>query len=238
MAFERLRDKFDVTLICERPKIGPHAAAMQEALARILGTDPGRISVVEVEGLIDPVLAAFIERSIADGERSGVVAVVLQMDSSGSVLGDDALRALATRIHDAKVPVVVWVGPSGSSALGGAAQLAGVSDRIGLAPGSRLGKTGDLVVPRSMLLPAFRAALPRLEDGTVGEKQARALKIVPLRRAAIIGEFVIDLDGVQTETPAVALTNAAPSSASSGNASEKQSGNAAAPAQEEVVADQ
>lgn len=47
-----------------------------------------------------------------------------------------------------------------------------------------------------------------------------------------------DLDGVQTETPAVALTNAAPTGAASGNASEKQSGNAAAPAQEEVVADQ
>jgi 2-C-methyl-D-erythritol 4-phosphate cytidylyltransferase/2-C-methyl-D-erythritol 2,4-cyclodiphosphate synthase len=35
----------DVTLICETPKIGPHAAAMQAALAAVLGTDPGRISV-------------------------------------------------------------------------------------------------------------------------------------------------------------------------------------------------
>lgn len=35
----------DVTLICERPKIGPHAAAMQAALAEIMGVDPGRVSV-------------------------------------------------------------------------------------------------------------------------------------------------------------------------------------------------
>ena len=35
----------DVTLICERPKIGPHAAAMQAALAAILGIAPGRVSV-------------------------------------------------------------------------------------------------------------------------------------------------------------------------------------------------
>ncbi len=35
----------DVTLICERPKIGPHAAAMQAVLAQICGVDPGRISV-------------------------------------------------------------------------------------------------------------------------------------------------------------------------------------------------
>jgi 2-C-methyl-D-erythritol 4-phosphate cytidylyltransferase/2-C-methyl-D-erythritol 2,4-cyclodiphosphate synthase len=35
----------DVTLICERPKVGPHAAAMQAALAAILGVEPGRVSV-------------------------------------------------------------------------------------------------------------------------------------------------------------------------------------------------
>lgn len=35
----------DVTLICERPKIGPHAAAMQAALAAILGIEAGRVSV-------------------------------------------------------------------------------------------------------------------------------------------------------------------------------------------------
>ncbi|MFM2354378.1 MAG: hypothetical protein RLZZ528_114 [Pseudomonadota bacterium] len=35
----------DVTLICERPKVGPHAAAMQAELSRILAMEPGRISV-------------------------------------------------------------------------------------------------------------------------------------------------------------------------------------------------
>jgi 2-C-methyl-D-erythritol 4-phosphate cytidylyltransferase/2-C-methyl-D-erythritol 2,4-cyclodiphosphate synthase len=35
----------DVTLICERPKIGPHAAAMRQALAEILGIAPDRVSV-------------------------------------------------------------------------------------------------------------------------------------------------------------------------------------------------
>jgi 2-C-methyl-D-erythritol 4-phosphate cytidylyltransferase/2-C-methyl-D-erythritol 2,4-cyclodiphosphate synthase len=35
----------DVTLVCERPKIGPHALAMQGELARIMGVDVGRVSV-------------------------------------------------------------------------------------------------------------------------------------------------------------------------------------------------
>lgn len=35
----------DVTLICERPKIGPHALAMRQALASIMGVEVDRVSV-------------------------------------------------------------------------------------------------------------------------------------------------------------------------------------------------
>jgi 2-C-methyl-D-erythritol 4-phosphate cytidylyltransferase/2-C-methyl-D-erythritol 2,4-cyclodiphosphate synthase len=35
----------DVTLICERPKVGPHAGAMMQALAKIMGIDADRVSV-------------------------------------------------------------------------------------------------------------------------------------------------------------------------------------------------
>lgn len=35
----------DCTLICEQPKIGPHSAAMRQALARIIGIEAGAVSV-------------------------------------------------------------------------------------------------------------------------------------------------------------------------------------------------
>ncbi len=38
-------DHADVTLICERPKIGPHRAAMRARIAAILGIDVARVSV-------------------------------------------------------------------------------------------------------------------------------------------------------------------------------------------------
>lgn len=50
-AAERVADRgyrlsnVDVTLICERPKIGPHAAAMAQALSEILRIAPDRVSV-------------------------------------------------------------------------------------------------------------------------------------------------------------------------------------------------
>ncbi len=35
----------DCTLICERPKIGPHATAMMERMGEIMGLSPDRVSV-------------------------------------------------------------------------------------------------------------------------------------------------------------------------------------------------
>ena len=43
----------DVTIICERPKIGPHRDAMVASISRIAGVEPGRVSVkaTTTEGL-------------------------------------------------------------------------------------------------------------------------------------------------------------------------------------------
>ncbi|MEQ8265660.1 MAG: bifunctional 2-C-methyl-D-erythritol 4-phosphate cytidylyltransferase/2-C-methyl-D-erythritol 2,4-cyclodiphosphate synthase [Parvibaculum sp.] len=43
----------DLTIICERPKVGPHAAAMRERIAGILGLEEGRVSIkaTTTEGL-------------------------------------------------------------------------------------------------------------------------------------------------------------------------------------------
>lgn len=55
----------DVTLICEAPKIGPHAIAMQNRLAEIMGLEPGRISVK----------ATTSERLGFTGRREGIASI-------------------------------------------------------------------------------------------------------------------------------------------------------------------
>ncbi|SNR25565.1 bifunctional 2-C-methyl-D-erythritol 4-phosphate cytidylyltransferase/2-C-methyl-D-erythritol 2,4-cyclodiphosphate synthase [Paracoccus sediminis] len=55
----------DVTLICEAPRIGPHAAAMQARLAEIMDVDPARISVK----------ATTSERLGFTGRREGIAAI-------------------------------------------------------------------------------------------------------------------------------------------------------------------
>lgn len=55
----------DVTLICEAPKIGPHAARMQDRLAQIMGVEAGRVSVK----------ATTSERLGFTGRREGIAAI-------------------------------------------------------------------------------------------------------------------------------------------------------------------
>lgn len=112
-----------------------------------LGGASGFFDVVEVNGLIDPVMASFINRSLDESLASGARGVVLQMQSEGVAISDDELAALTARIAEFEVPVSVWLGPSGSGkALGGAGQLALVSSRIGMTPGSELGDFGESVL--------------------------------------------------------------------------------------------
>jgi membrane-bound serine protease (ClpP class) len=157
----------------------------------------GRVSLVQVSGLLDPVLAELIESKLAEAEREEFVALVLQVNSTGTVVPDERVAELARLVRDSPVQVAVWVGPSGSRAEAGVAQLAGVADRVGVSPGSRLGRIGEPVLDTDSYTPAFAKALDRLRDGTIDADEALQLGIAD-KPASIIGQFVVDLDGVET----------------------------------------
>jgi membrane-bound serine protease (ClpP class) len=177
---------------------GPAASAPRRAQAAGATPRSDTVSVVKVSGRLDPVLADFVDTAIDDAVRQGRVALVLQLNSKGALISDKRLIALAKKIHEAPMPVVVWVGPSGASALGRSAQLAGAASRMGIAPGSRLGDTGPLVVPEAYLQPAFLAAKDKLEHGTVGSTEAKKLGIAP-KDAPVIGQLIIDIPGVHSK---------------------------------------
>ena len=191
-------------LLAATPSGASPRAPRQDGTDTEQDTDYGRVSVIKVEGLIDPVMASFIERSVQDGEKAGVVAVVLQINSDGAVLSDARMERLAAIMSESSVTVAAWVGPSGSSALGGAAQIVGSADHIGVSPGSKLGKTGDLVVSEDLLKPEFVAAKDRLRTGTIDDEQSRELKIGPAQPADVIGTFLIDIPGFESEQTTVA----------------------------------
>ena len=155
------------------------------------------VPVIKVSGLIDPIVADFIERTISTAENDGALYLVMQFNSGGSVLTRERFAQLAGRVRDAKVPIGVWVGPSGAKAKAGAAQLVLLADTIGIAPKSRLGRLG----PNLLDTAAFPTSLSnetvaRLRNDTIGSDEAG---IIGASAAPVIGDFLIDLPGFRTE---------------------------------------
>ena len=154
--------------------------------------DAGFVAVVEVDGLLDPVLVAFVKDSIATAEAAGAVALVLQIDSIDVVISDAELAVLLDTMLAASVRVDVWIGPSGSQLTNAAAQLVGAADDVGMAPGSRLGNAGPPVTDG--LNPA---RLTPITDRVVNTQEAEELGITSFP-APTIGDFLVNIPGVQT----------------------------------------
>jgi membrane-bound serine protease (ClpP class) len=161
------------------------------------GTDPGFITVIEVNGLLDDILVDFIAASLDEAEETGARYLIIHLDSPGAVVSDEVLIDLARRIRDADVPVATWIGPSGAEALGGAAQLAAVTEPIGLSIGTRIGRTGSPILPEDEFGPLFGEHSAMLEGRAIGHERALELGIAP-EEALIIGSFALTLPGFES----------------------------------------
>lgn len=185
-----------VLLLAAAPSAGAStAAARQDAPPRASADEQGQVDVVKVSGLLDPVLADLVISSVGQAERNGSVALVLQLNSSGAVISDAELVRVAERLHDARLPVAIWVGPSGAKARGAVTQLLGVVPIVGVAPGSTVGDAGDPVVPEALLRPAYLAQQAELRDRTFGSEEAQKVGVATVE-APVIVDLVGRLPGV------------------------------------------
>lgn len=162
------------------------------------GTPP--VDVLQVSGYLDRILANEIRNAVKRSETDGAQALVLQMNSKGAVIPDSEVTEVADLMRASKVPVVIWVGPSGATAFGKTGQLLGAAAITGMAPGSKIGRFGDLVQPKSGTL-SFGQADTRLRTGTLNAQDARAAGALKLGNdnggTAVLGEMIVALDGVK-----------------------------------------
>ena len=156
-----------------------HGQENQESL------NPGYVEVFEVSGLLDDVLASALENSIIDAQRNGANALILQMNSKQAVISNQRLTALGQAFIDSSIPIEVWVGPSGSTAQGKVAQLALLSDSLGVSIGSSIGKTGDYVFSSMKLNSSYQERNEILRNNTLQWKEAIEANLVQCDRVEI-----------------------------------------------------
>ncbi len=187
---------------------GPISAPPASAQART----EGPVHVVAVEGPIDAINKAFLERQLDIAAYQRAQLVLLQIDSPGS-LGRrwEETAELSARIAESPVPVAVWIGPAPARAERGAfwlylsAHLRIVSphSRAGTALPALLGEDperGD-AAQRQFLQTRFpglpEASLERSLDAEELTSTGLADLVAPT-----LGDAIVALDGVAVSVSA------------------------------------
>ncbi|MFQ5887539.1 MAG: nodulation protein NfeD [Candidatus Hydrothermarchaeales archaeon] len=95
------------------------------------------IYVLEVEGVIDPVVSGYVSKGIKLAEEKGAEAVVIQLDTPGGL--DLAMREIIKEILESDVPIVVYVYPSGARAASAGSFIMMAAHVAAMAPGTNVG---------------------------------------------------------------------------------------------------
>ncbi|CAB4367585.1 MAG: hypothetical protein F2916_01920 [Actinobacteria bacterium] len=161
------------------------------------------VDVVEVSGLIDSIVADSIEHAIERSQSNGAQAVIFQLNSKGAVVDRDRMTEVLTAISNSKIPVAIWVGPSGSRAYGLPAQMLAVADVTAMAPGARIGRTGTMLTVNSQQV-TFGAADETLQAGSLGFLDAREQKVLKFstddRGVPVLRNMLYALDGLNVRS--------------------------------------
>lgn len=95
------------------------------------------IVLLEVKGTIDPAVARYVTRGLAEARAAQSPAVIVQLDTAGGL--DGSMRTIIQGILSSPVPVVVFVAPSGARAASAGAFIAMAAHVAAMAPGTNIG---------------------------------------------------------------------------------------------------
>lgn len=97
----------------------------------------GEVLVVKVKSPIHPVSAELIEDAVAEADRTGAAALVIELDTAGGLM--TSTRDITTAILGARTPVAVYVAPSGAQAASAGFFILMSADLAAMAPGTNAG---------------------------------------------------------------------------------------------------
>lgn len=120
------------------------------ALAILAGSasaDGRHVDVLTMKGVINPVMAGYIERGITKAENDGASAVVIQMDTPGGL--SDSMDAIIQKIVASRVPVIVYVSPQGGRAASAGVYITYAAQIAAMAPSTNIGSAHPVQVDTS-----------------------------------------------------------------------------------------
>jgi membrane-bound serine protease (ClpP class) len=102
------------------------------------------VHVVAFEGPIGPVASGFVANSIERAERERAVCLVIELDTPGGL--DTSMREIIQDIIASRVPVVIYVHPSGARCASAGVFIAMGADAVGMTPGTSIGAAHPVTI--------------------------------------------------------------------------------------------
>ena len=106
------------------------------------------VYVVNVEGVIDPVVARYINRAIGRAEDENAQCLIIQMDTPGGLV--ESMRTIVLKMENSTVPIVVYITPIGARAASAGVFITMASDIAVMAPGTHIGSAHPVSMGKKM----------------------------------------------------------------------------------------
>lgn len=117
--------------------------------------EPAPVRVLELRGVVDPIVAQYIQRGIEVAGREGAGLVVIQMDTPGGL--DTAMRSIVQAILNSDTPVVVFVAPRGARAASAGVFITMAAHVAAMAPGTNIGAATPVDMSQEEMSDTLRA---------------------------------------------------------------------------------
>jgi membrane-bound serine protease (ClpP class) len=98
---------------------------------------------LKLEGVVEPILATYIDEGISDAERRQAALIVITVDTPGGL--SDSMQKIVQRILASRVPVAVYVTPTGARGASAGFFILLSADIAAMAPGTHTGAASPVV---------------------------------------------------------------------------------------------
>ncbi|MDD9820600.1 MAG: nodulation protein NfeD [Nitrospira sp.] len=105
--------------------------------SNVVQAAPSLVITATYEGIINPVAAEYIHNAIAYAEQEQAHCLVFQLDTPGGL--DTSMRSMVKDITGSRIPIVVYVSPTGGRAASAGVFLTLAAHVAAMAPGTNIG---------------------------------------------------------------------------------------------------
>ena len=131
------------------------------------GPDAGPVLLVDIKGAIGFVSVAHLAKALERAQKENAAAVIVRLDTPGGLVS--STREMIQAILGSRIPIVVYVAPSGARAASAGTYLAYSAHVAAMAPGTHLGAA----TPIALGVPGIPGSPPPSKpSGTDKDKPA------------------------------------------------------------------